>query len=65
MNQEHATPTEDANAHLIAAAPEMLETLQFVLDYSIMGFAEYLKKYPDCPVLTDAVQAIIAKAQGK
>lgn len=50
----------EANAILIAAAPDMLEALRAALDY--MGF--YSGEY-DCQDQIDLIKSAIAKAEGK
>ena len=60
MEDEDRSPECEANAHLIAAAPELLEALQEALDD--WGFDE-----PDCVRLewADKAGAAIAKARGE
>lgn len=55
------TTLEDkANAHIIAAAPEMLNALQETLDYwDSTGFSEC---DPECDCIVQIVQAAIKKA---
>lgn len=60
---EKVVGEDEANAHLIAAAPEMLEALEEVARLPIAG------PYPDGPCLDqadmDLVKAAIAKATGE
>jgi hypothetical protein len=47
------------DAHLIAAAPELLQALEMAL-----GAVEYFDEHEGAPMLLDAVRAAIAKARG-
>jgi hypothetical protein len=47
------------DAHLVAAAPELLEALEMAL-----GAVEYFDEHEGAPMLLDAVRAAIAKARG-
>ncbi len=47
------------DAHLIAAAPDLLEALEMAL-----GAVEYFDEHEGAPMLLDAVRAAIAKARG-
>jgi len=47
------------HAHLIAAAPDLLEALEMAL-----GAVEYFDEHEGAPMLLDAVRAAIAKARG-
>jgi len=53
-NGKYSSETTDANARLIAAAPEMLEALEAVINYAPH------EKWP----FTPAVEAAIRKAKG-
>ncbi len=51
-----------ANAHLIAAAPELLASLEFVAKWFVMREGKG-ERFPS--QLTDSVKAAIAKAKGE
>lgn len=52
----------DANARLIAAAPEMYDALEATLDYwTTTGFAQC---EPGCDCIVEAVRAALGKARG-
>lgn len=62
-NSAYAPPKErDANARLIAAAPELLEACKAFLDMEIEIDMEYHKAFK---VVIDKVTAAIAKAEGR
>ena len=54
-------PTQIANAHLIAAAPELLGSLIDVLGLALL---KYGNLNPDAPIVFDQARAAIAKAEG-
>jgi hypothetical protein len=54
---------QDANALLIAAAPDLLQALKETLAYwDSCGFSDC---EPDCECIVQSVQAAIAKAEGR
>ena len=56
VNQGSVTPTDEANARLIAAAPDLLEALErAVPEIAVVGI----------PDLLEQVRAAIAKARGQ
>lgn len=50
----------EANARLIAAAPEMLEALEHI-EWAVTGFGDFESQYPEAIA---AVRAAITKATG-
>ncbi len=60
---ETASDTAEADAHLIAAAPELLAALKETLAYwDSCGFSDCDE---GCECIVQSVQAAIAKAEGK
>ena len=58
VDEEERSPDCEANAHLIAAAPELLEALEMMLEMSEMGgFGKAAAE--------DVARAAIAKAKGE
>ena len=58
VEEEDRSPDCEANAHLIAAAPELLEALEMMLEMSEMGgFGKAAAE--------DVARAAIAKAKGE
>lgn len=64
-----ASGEQDANARLIAVAPDMLLMLQEVMDFSHFSALAYHQKYPHAggtrKDLNARIQAMIAKATGQ
>ena len=61
MEDEDRSPECEANAHLIAAAPDLLGALNSLLEY----LHEYDLDYPEAAPVFDKARAAIAKAKGE
>lgn len=55
----------EANAHLIAAAPELLEMLKISLTYLYKAQLEEVETVVPISHVTDKIEALINKAEGK
>lgn len=72
-NEPHTMPTErDANARLIAAAPELLEALKLLCPVTHLDTCAWLNFIPGCSEREEActcgaalARAAIAKAEGR
>lgn len=60
FEEEDRSPECEANAHLIAAAPDLLGALNSLLEY----LHEYDLDYPEAAPVFDKARAAIAKARG-